>query len=123
MANGLLMLLDDITTILDDIALLTKLSAKKTAGVLGDDLALNVQQVTGVNANRELPVVWAVAKGSLVNKAILVPLALALSALTPPWVIYSLLVMGGLYLCYEGCEKLRSTSFFTLQNRSRPKSN
>ena len=99
-------LLDDITTILDDIAVLTKVAAKKTAGVLGDDLALNAQQVSGVDASRELPVVWAVAKGSLVNKAILVPVALALSAFTPGWVIVSLLMIGGLYLCYEGCEKL-----------------
>jgi predicted DNA repair protein MutK len=106
MASGLLMLLDDIATILDDIAILTKIAAKKTAGVLGDDLALNAQQVTGVDASRELPVVWAVAKGSLVNKAILVPVALALSAFTPAWVIVALLIVGGLYLCYEGCEKL-----------------
>ena len=106
MASGLLMLLDDITTILDDIAILTKIAAKKTAGVLGDDLALNAQQVTGVDASRELPVVWAVAKGSMVNKAILVPVALALSAFTPSWVIITLLIIGGLYLCYEGCEKL-----------------
>lgn len=106
MASGLLMLLDDIATILDDIAILTKIAAKKTAGVLGDDLALNAQQVTGVDASRELPVVWAVAKGSLVNKAILVPVALALSAFTPAWVIVTLLIIGGLYLCYEGCEKL-----------------
>ena len=106
MASGLLILLDDIATILDDIALLTKVAAKKTAGVLGDDLALNAQQVTGVEANRELPVVWSVAKGSLINKAILVPVALALSAFTPPWVITTLLIIGGLFLCFEGCEKL-----------------
>jgi predicted DNA repair protein MutK len=106
MASGLLLLLDDIATVLDDISVLTKVAVKKTAGVLGDDLALNAQQVSGVDARRELPVVWAVAKGSLVNKAILVPLALALSILTPEWVILSLLMLGGLYLCYEGCEKL-----------------
>lgn len=106
MASGLLMLLDDITTILDDIAVLTKVAAKKTAGVLGDDLALNAQQVSGVDASRELPVVWAVAKGSLLNKAILVPVALALSMFTPAWVIGGLLIVGGLYLCFEGCEKL-----------------
>lgn len=106
MAGSLLMLLDDITTILDDIAILTKAAAKKTAGVLGDDLALNAQQVTGVDATRELPVVWAVAKGSLVNKAILVPVALTLSAFTAAWVVVGLLMIGGLYLCYEGCEKL-----------------
>jgi predicted DNA repair protein MutK len=106
MAGGLLMLLDDIATVLDDISVLTKVAVKKTAGVLGDDLALNAQQVTGVDANRELPVIWAVAKGSLANKAVLVPVALALSIFTPAWVIVSLLIMGGLYLCYEGCEKL-----------------
>lgn len=106
MASGLLILLDDIATILDDISVLTKVAVQKTAGVLGDDLALNAQQVAGVDARRELPVVWAVAKGSLINKAILVPLALALSILTPEWVIMSLLMLGGLYLCYEGCEKL-----------------
>ncbi len=106
MASGLLMLLDDIATVLDDISVMTKVAVKKTAGVLGDDLALNAQQVAGVDAKRELPVVWAVAKGSLVNKAVLVPLALALSLFTPEWVIGGLLIMGGLYLCYEGCEKL-----------------
>ncbi|GAA5508546.1 DUF808 domain-containing protein [Novipirellula caenicola] len=110
MASGLLMLLDDIATILDDIAVLTKVAAKKTAGVLGDDLALNAQQVTGVDARRELPVVWAVAKGSLLNKAILVPIALGLSALAP-WSITPLLIIGGLYLCFEGCEKLAHKFF------------
>ncbi|MEZ6081492.1 MAG: DUF808 family protein [Pirellulaceae bacterium] len=105
MASGLLMLLDDIATILDDTALLTKVAAKKTAGVLGDDLALNAQQVSGVDASRELPVVWAVAKGSLLNKCILVPVALLLSWLAP-WAITPLLILGGLYLCYEGCEKI-----------------
>lgn len=105
MASGLLMLLDDIATILDDIALLTKVAAKKTAGVLGDDLALNAQQISGVDPNRELPVVWAVAKGSLLNKCILVPVALLLSWLAP-WAITPLLILGGLYLCFEGCEKI-----------------
>ncbi len=105
MASGLLLLLDDITTILDDVALLTKVAAKKTAGVLGDDLALNAQQVSGVDASRELPVVWAVAKGSFVNKAILVPSALLLSAVAP-WSIEPLMIAGGTYLCFEGCEKL-----------------
>ncbi len=102
---SLFALLDDIASLLDDVAVLTKVAAKKTAGVLGDDLALNAQQVTGVSANRELPVVWAVAKGSLLNKAILVPAALLISALLPaaiPW----LLMVGGAYLCYEGVEKL-----------------
>jgi uncharacterized protein len=102
---SLLALLDDIASILDDVALLTKAATKKTAGVLGDDLALNAQQVAGVKANRELPVVWAVAKGSLVNKAILVPAALAISAIAP-WAIVPLLMIGGLFLCYEGFEKI-----------------
>jgi uncharacterized protein len=106
MATGsLLALLDDIATILDDVAVLTKVATKKTAGVLGDDLALNAQQVSGVRAEREIPVVWAVAKGSLVNKAILVPAALAISAFVP-WLITPLLIVGGLFLCYEGVEKL-----------------
>lgn len=123
MAASLLALLDDITSVLDDVALmtkvaarksaaavddvavLTKLSAQKTAGVLGDDLALNAQQVAGVRADRELPVVWGVAKGSLVNKAILVPAALAISALAP-WLVTPLLMAGGVFLCFEGAEKL-----------------
>jgi predicted DNA repair protein MutK len=104
-AGSLLALLDDIASVLDDVAVLTKVAAKKTAGVLGDDLALNAQQVAGVRAERELPVVWAVARGSLVNKAILVPAALAISAFVP-WLITPLLVVGGLYLCFEGVEKL-----------------
>ena len=122
-ASSLLALIDDIATILDDIAVMTKvaarqgisaaddvaamtqLAARKTAGVLGDDLALNAQQVTGVRADRELPVVWAVAKGSLRNKAILVPAALAISAIAP-WAITPLLMLGGLFLCYEGAEKV-----------------
>jgi predicted DNA repair protein MutK len=106
MASGsLLALIDDIAAILDDVALMSKVAAKKTAGVLGDDLALNAQQVAGVNADRELPVVWAVALGSLKNKAILVPAALAISAFIP-WAITPLLMLGGTFLCYEGCEKL-----------------
>jgi predicted DNA repair protein MutK len=104
-ASGLLAVLDDIATILDDVAVLTKVAAKKTAGVLGDDLALNAQQVAGVRANRELPVVWAVARGSLVNKAILVPAALVISAVAP-WAVTPLLMIGGGYLCFEGVEKL-----------------
>jgi uncharacterized protein len=103
--SSLLALIDDITTVLDDVALLTKVAAKKTAGVLGDDLALNAQQVSGVDPTRELPVVWAVAKGSVLNKAILVPAALAISALAP-WAITPLLMIGGAFLCYEGVEKL-----------------
>lgn len=128
MASSLLALLDDIATLLDDVAVMTKvaarqgmaaaddvaamtqMAAKKTAGVLGDDLALNAQQVTGVNADRELPVVWAVAKGSLMNKAILVPAALAISAFVP-WLITPLLMLGGLFLCFEGAEKLMHKFF------------
>lgn len=105
MAGSLLLLLDDIATVLDDVSVLTKVAAKKTAGVLGDDLALNAQQVTGVSADRELAVVWAVAKGSFVNKVILVPAALAISAVAG-WLITPLLMVGGLFLCYEGSEKV-----------------
>jgi len=105
MATSLLALLDDIATVLDDVAVLTKVAARKTAGVLGDDLALNAQQVAGVRAERELPVVWGVFKGSLINKLILVPAALLISAVAP-WAITPLLMLGGLYLCYEGVEKL-----------------
>jgi predicted DNA repair protein MutK len=103
--GSLLALIDDIASVLDDVALMSKVAAKKTAGVLGDDLALNAQQVTGVAAERELPVVWAVAVGSLRNKAILVPAALAISAFAP-WAITPLLMIGGAFLCYEGFEKL-----------------
>ena len=102
---SLLALLDDIATVLDDVAVMTKLAAKKTAGVLGDDLALNAQQVAGVRAERELPVVWAVARGSLGNKLLLVPAALAISAFAP-WLVTPLLMIGGAWLCYEGFEKL-----------------
>jgi uncharacterized protein len=104
-AGSLLALFDDIATVLDDVAVLSKLAAQKTAGVLGDDLALNAQQVAGVAAERELPVVWAVAKGSLLNKAILVPAALLISAFAP-WLVVPLLMVGGAYLCFEGFEKL-----------------
>ena len=103
--SSLLMLLDDIAAVLDDVALMTKMAAKKTAGVLGDDLALNAQQVSGVRAERELPVVWAVAKGSFRNKLILVPAALAISAFVP-WAVTPLLMVGGAFLCFEGFEKL-----------------
>ena len=118
MASSLLVLLDDIATILDDVAVMTKVATKKTAGVLGDDLALNAQQVTGVKPDRELPVVWAVAKGSAVNKAILVPAALAISwfegwlrgrGIDLP-IIVVLMMIGGAYLCYEGVEKLAHRS-------------
>ena len=105
MATSLLVLLDDIASVLDDVATMTKVAAKKTAGVLGDDLALNAQQVAGVKADRELPVVWAVAKGSLINKVILVPAALLIATLAP-WLITPLLMLGGAYLCFEGVEKL-----------------
>lgn len=103
--TGLLALLDDITALLDDVAAYWKVAAQKSAGVLGDDLALNAQQVGGVRAERELPVVWAVAKGSFWNKVILVPAALGLSAFLPQ-LVTPLLMLGGLYLCYEGVEKL-----------------
>ena len=108
MATTLLALIDDIATILDDVAVLSKVAAKKTAGVLGDDLALNAQQVSGVSADRELPVVWAVCKGSLVNKLILVPTALVIS-IVAPWLVTPLLMVGGAYLCFEGFEKLAHT--------------
>lgn len=110
MASSLLALLDDIATLLDDVSVLSKVAAKKTAGVLGDDLALNAQQVSGVRAERELPVVWAVAKGSFRNKFILVPGALLISAFIP-WLITPLLMLGGAFLCYEGFEKLAHRFF------------
>lgn len=103
--SSLLILIDDITLLLDDVAAMSKVAAKKTAGVLGDDLALNAQQVSGIRAERELPVVWGVAKGSFKNKLILVPTALALSAFAP-WSITPILMIGGAYLCYEGFEKI-----------------
>ncbi|VEB63690.1 Inner membrane protein yedI [Providencia rustigianii] len=103
--SSLLALLDDIAAVLDDVSVMTKMAAKKTSGVLGDDLALNAQQVTGVRADRELPVVWSVAKGSFLNKLILVPLALLISAFIP-WAVTPLLMVGGAYLCFEGAEKL-----------------
>jgi len=109
-AGSLLTLLDDIASILDDVSILSKKAAAKTAGVLGDDLALNAQQVSGVVSSRELPVVWAVAKGSFVNKLILVPLALLISAFAP-WAVTPLLMIGGLYLCFEGCENLAHLFF------------
>ncbi len=110
MASGLLVLLDDIAMILDDVATMTKVAVKKTAGILGDDLALNAQQVTGIESNRELPVVWAVAKGSFWNKVVLVPLALLLSSVAP-WAIEPLMIAGGAFLCFEGCEKLAHNFF------------
>ena len=113
-SSSLLALLDDIATLLDDVAILSKVAAKKTAGVLGDDLALNAEQVSGVKADRELPVIWAVTKGSFLNKLILVPAALVISAFAPP-LITVLLVIGGLFLCYEGFEKL-AHKFFHNEN-------
>jgi predicted DNA repair protein MutK len=118
MATSLLALFDDIATVLDDVALLTKVAARKTAGVLGDDLAVNAEQVTGVRANRELPVVWAVFRGSMLNKAILVPAALLLSVIAP-WVITPLLMAGGLFLCYEGFEKLSHKYLHPLDDANR----
>lgn len=103
--TSLLVLIDDIASVLDDVSVMTKVAAKKTAGVLGDDLALNAQQVSGVNADRELPVVWAVATGSMLNKVILVPAALLISAVAP-WLVTPLLMLGGAYLCFEGFEKI-----------------
>ena len=107
---SLLALIDDIATLLDDIAALSKVAAKKTAGVLGDDLAVNAEQVSGVKAERELPVVWAVAKGSFRNKFILVPAALLMS-LFAPWLITPVLMLGGAFLCYEGYEKVHEWLF------------
>ncbi|MGD9425147.1 DUF808 domain-containing protein [Pantoea sp. NSTU24] len=115
--TSLLTLLDDIATLLDDISVMGKVAAKKTAGVLGDDLSLNAQQVTGVKANRELPVVWGVAKGSFLNKLILVPLALIISAFAP-WLITPLLMIGGAYLCYEGVEKVLHSLQHDKQSKS-----
>ncbi|PSW46364.1 DUF808 domain-containing protein [Photobacterium leiognathi] len=109
---SLLTLLDDIATVLDDVAVMTKVAARKTAGVLGDDLALNAQQVTGVRAERELPVVWGVAKGSFKNKLILVPAALLISVVAP-WLIQPMLLLGGLFLCFEGVEKIIEKFFHT----------
>jgi len=119
---SLLTLIDDIATLLDDVAVLSKVAAKKTAGVLGDDLALNAEQVSGVKAERELPVVWAVAKGSFLNKLILVPAALVISAFLPP-LIAVLLVIGGLFLCYEGVEKVIEKLFHDEDQKAQHMSN
>jgi len=112
--TSLLALVDDIATLLDDVALMTKVAGEKTAGIVGDDLAVNAGQVTGVDADREIPVVWAVAKGSAVNKAILVPAALGISAVIP-WVITPLLMLGGTYLCFEGVEKVLHKVFHSAE--------
>ncbi len=117
-AGSLLLLLDDIAAVLDDVAVMSKVAAKKTAGVLGDDLALNAQQVTGVRAERELPVVWAVAKGSFRNKLILVPAALLISAFVP-WLITPLMMLGGLFLCFEGVEKIAHALFHRTEESQR----
>ncbi|MBY8168405.1 DUF808 domain-containing protein [Vibrio fluvialis] len=116
--TSLLTLLDDIATVLDDVAVMSKVAAKKTAGVLGDDLALNAQQVSGVAAEREIPVVWAVAKGSFRNKLILVPAALIISSIAP-WLIMPLLLLGGLFLCFEGAEKVLEKLFHS-QPKKKP---
>lgn len=121
-SSSLLTLIDDIAAVLDDVAVLSKVAAKKTAGVLGDDLALNAEQVSGVRAERELPVVWAVTKGSFLNKLILVPAALAISAFAPP-LITILLVIGGLFLCYEGVEKVVEKLFHKAENDAKRQEN
>ena len=118
--TSLLMLIDDIATLLDDVSLMTKAATKKTAGVLGDDLALNAQQVTGVKPARELPVVWAVAKGSMVNKVILVPAAVAISFFVP-WLVTPLLMLGGAFLCFEGAEKLAHKFLHAEENEKNKK--
>lgn len=118
MSTSLLALIDDIATVLDDVALMTKIATKKTAGVLGDDLALNAEQVAGVKPERELPVVWAVAKGSAINKVILVPAALALDALVP-WLVTPLMMLGGAFLCFEGVEKVVHKFLHKQQNAER----
>jgi predicted DNA repair protein MutK len=118
MASSFLMLLDDIATVLDDVSVLTKVAAKKTSGVLGDDLALNAQQVIGVRAERELPIVWAVCKGSLLNKAILVPAALAISVFMPS-LVTPLLMIGGAYLCFEGFEKVWHVLFHSKDDQKK----
>lgn len=115
--TSLLTLLDDIATVLDDVSVMTKVAAKKTSGVLGDDLALNAEQVTGVSAKRELPVIWAVAKGGMLNKALLVPAALAISAFLP-WAIVPLLMLGGLFLCYEGFHKVYHKLFHHAEEKA-----
>lgn len=118
--SSLFTLLDDIATLLDDVAVLSKVAAKKTAGVLGDDLALNAEQVTGVRAERELPVVWAVFKGSAINKTIMVPIALLLSAFVP-WIITPLLMLGGAFLCFEGFEKVTHRFFHASEEQEEHK--
>lgn len=120
--SSLLVLLDDIAAVLDDVAAMTKVAARKTAGVLGDDLAVNAEKVTGVRAERELPVVWAVAKGSFLNKCILVPAALV-TAFLAPWLITPVLILGGLYLCYEGFEKVAHRFFHHVPSQLRHKGN
>jgi predicted DNA repair protein MutK len=120
MAASLLLLLDDIASVLDDVSTMTKVAVKKTAGVLGDDLALNAKQVAGVSAARELPVVWAVARGSALNKLILVPAALAIGSFAP-WAVTPLLMIGGAYLCYEGAEKILHRLLHGAESHHAPK--
>ncbi|GAA5095161.1 DUF808 domain-containing protein [Wohlfahrtiimonas larvae] len=118
MSPSLLALLDDITVVLDDVASMTKLATKKTAGVLTDDLAVNAQQVVGVQASREIPVVWSVAKGSLINKLLIIPAALLINAFAP-WLMVVLLIIGGAYLCFEGAEKIHHTLFHKNNNKQK----
>lgn len=117
--SSLLMLIDDIASVLDDVAVLSKMAAKKTTGVLGDDLALNAEQVSGVRAEREIPVIWAVAKGSFLNKLILVPAALFVSAIAP-WAVMIALMLGGAYLCFEGFEKIAHSFSKRFMNTGQP---
>jgi predicted DNA repair protein MutK len=105
MASGIFAILDDVATLLDDAAAMSKVAAKKTAGLLGDDLAVNAEKATGFHASRELPVIWAITKGSFLNKVIILPVAFLLSAFVP-WLIVPILLIGGAYLCYEGAEKV-----------------
>ncbi|SSY95025.1 Inner membrane protein yedI [Aggregatibacter aphrophilus] len=120
--SSLFTLLDDIASLLDDVSVMTKVAAKKTVGVVGDDLALNANQVTGATAERELPIVWAVTKGSLVNKIILIPIALLLSAFLPALIV-PLLMIGGAYLCFEGVEKFCTNSFLLTTTNPMKKTN
>ena len=120
MAGGFFALLDDVASLLDDVAAMTKIATKKTAGVLGDDLALNANQLTGLHASRELPIIWAVSKGSLLNKAIIVPAAFLLSAFLPA-AVPLVLMIGGAYLCYEGVEKILACCITMTPTRSHTK--
>ena len=105
MASGIISILDDVAALMDDVAVASKIATRKTAGILGDDLAVNAEKATGFLANRELPVLWAITKGSFINKLIIVPIALVLTAFSPV-AVKAILVLGGLYLAYEGAEKI-----------------